>query len=151
MSSTVPRMFVFACVLGVAAGCADGGGTNDAGADLSVAQSDLAGLDLAGADLLRKGPDLSGVDLQGADFSGQPSLTPCPEGGTQFCDRATEVCVVRSLHGPVVPVCEPIPAGCQNDRTCGCMQQPICGDAKSYPCSTDPMQDNTVHCACPAC
>lgn len=78
----------------------------------------------------------------------QGPRTPCgPDGAT--CDTATEVCVARLPSGPSIAyVCEPVPAGCEADRTCGCMAPEFCTGAFNI-CNED--GPNQIICECPAC
>ncbi len=50
-------------------------------------------------------------------------LTPC---GVRPCDSATEICVERAEGGPSIRDCEPVPAGCEADRTCACVGETLC-------------------------
>lgn len=57
--------------------------------------------------------------------SREPGRTPCGPGLT--CDATTEICVARSPVGPaIVHECQPIPSGCEDDRSCGCAGQTLC-------------------------
>jgi len=73
--------------------------------------------------------------------------TPC--GPTLSCDTATEVCVAREQGGPgVFYTCEPVPAGCESDRSCRCVGAALC-QPPSTTCTDD--GPNAITCACPAC
>ncbi len=73
--------------------------------------------------------------------------TPC--GLTLSCDTATEVCVAREQGGPgVFYSCEPVPTGCESDRTCRCVAATLC-QPPSTTCTDTGL--NTITCACPAC
>ena len=74
--------------------------------------------------------------------------TPTPCGPTLSCDTATEACVAREHGGPgLFYACEPVPAGCEADRSCRCV------GALCQPPSTTCTDDgpNAITCACPAC
>jgi hypothetical protein len=78
---------------------------------------------------------------------GNTTRTPC--GPTLSCDTATEVCVARERGGPsVFYSCDPVPAGCESDRTCRCVGAALC-QAPSTTCTDD--GPNAITCACPAC
>src|SRR5438309_140555 len=52
---------------------------------------------------------------------------PTPCGPTLSCDTASEVCVAREHGGPAVDyACEPVPAGCESDRSCSCAGASLC-------------------------
>ena len=77
------------------------------------------------------------------------SSTPTPCGPTLTCDTPTEVCVAREQGGPgVFYSCEPVPAGCEADRSCRCVGAALC-----QPPSSTCMDDgsNAITCVCPAC
>lgn len=74
--------------------------------------------------------------------------TPCGPNGLA-CDAATEVCVARQPVGPGIAYsCEPVPAGCASDRTCGCVGQTLCQG--SFDVCSDSGQ-NQIICECPVC
>jgi hypothetical protein len=66
-----------------------------------------------------------------------PGRTCAPQAcGAVTCDVDTEVCVGIGPFGPSVDhACEPIPAGCQSDRTCGCVEAALCPSG-TVSCST---------------
>lgn len=73
--------------------------------------------------------------------------TPC--GPELTCDPATEVCVARTPVGPaIVYSCEPVPAGCEGDRSCGCAGAALCSEP--FDACTETAK-NTLECACPEC
>ncbi len=70
--------------------------------------------------------------------------TPCPPTPGLQCDRATEVCVVVGPIGPAeISSCEPVPAGCEADRTCACMEAVAC---PQYTVQCVDRADNTIYC-----
>lgn len=76
------------------------------------------------------------------------SRTPCGPGGLS-CDSASEICVSRYVGGPgPVYSCEPIPAGCESERTCGCMAPTLC-QAPVEVCQD--VGPNAIFCDCPPC
>jgi hypothetical protein len=89
----------------------------------------------------------SGSRDAAAPFDGGPN-TPCGTDG-RVCDRSTEVCV--EFIGGIGPSynCQPVPAACQNDRTCACLAPTYCM-GMILRCS-DPGQDNEILCTCIAC
>jgi hypothetical protein len=53
----------------------------------------------------------------------EPTETSCIQLGC----RTGEMCVIREPVGPTsIQTCEPIPAGCAADRTCGCTAASLC-------------------------
>ena len=70
------------------------------------------------------------------------------EGDMQQCDRATEICVESELGAGRTYQCEPLPDGCDADRTCG-----ACSSVCASPADTcdDTGADNTLLCSCPQC
>ncbi len=75
------------------------------------------------------------------------SQTPC--GPQLSCDSTSEVCVT---HGPVGPAvlyaCEPVPSGCESDRSCACAGASLCR------APFDTCQDeapNAIFCDCVGC
>jgi hypothetical protein len=73
--------------------------------------------------------------------------TPCsPE---LSCDPVNEICVARTPVGPtVIYACEPVPAGCEDDRSCGCAGTALCTEPFDACTQT---AENTLECACPEC
>jgi hypothetical protein len=76
-----------------------------------------------------------------------PPSTAC--GPDLVCDRTSQICV---SHGPVGPAvlhaCEPVPAGCQSDRSCGCAGTGLCQPPFDTCQDTAP---NSIHCECVEC
>jgi len=71
-----------------------------------------------------------------------PTKTPC---GDASCDRKTEVCVGKGPVGPaVLHSCEPVPAGCETDRTCGCLAARLCNAGDT--CGGAGAKDNEIFC-----
>jgi hypothetical protein len=78
-------------------------------------------------------------------------LTACAGDGTiacgpdLTCDTNTEVCV-EDIGFVVSHRCAPIPVGCDDDLTCGCVQSEVCnpGDV------CDEVDDHVISC-CPKC
>ncbi|HTM21595.1 MAG TPA: hypothetical protein VL172_13835 [Kofleriaceae bacterium] len=89
-------------------------------------------------------PDAATSD---ATVSDADTATAC--GPTEFCDPDLEVCVIRGPVGPGYSyTCEPVPAGCELDRSCDCVAATYCVDAFDTCSETPP---NTIFCECPAC
>jgi hypothetical protein len=65
------------------------------------------------------------------------------ECGAELCDSGTEICVERAKGGPSSIGCEPVPAGCDADRTCNCVGVPLC--TVGLMACTD-VGDNVVFC-----
>ena len=77
-----------------------------------------------------------------------PSSTGCGTGPP--CNYATEICVISTPVGPGESyACQPLPAGCDDDRTCGCVGATLCTGA--FDTCTDRIPENTVACECPQC
>jgi hypothetical protein len=65
------------------------------------------------------------------------------------CDAATEICVSKEPVGPaIIYECKPVPAGCDNDRTCACLASTLC--APGYDSCFDDDAD-VLQCVCPFC
>jgi len=74
------------------------------------------------------------------------SSTPTSCGPELSCDTASEVCVVRQDGGPgVFYACEPVPAGCESDRSCRCAGAGLC--PPPFRCADD--GPNSITCGCP--
>ena len=75
--------------------------------------------------------------------------TPTPCGPTLTCDRATEVCVAREQGGPgVIHSCEPVPTGCESDRSCRCVGASLCQPPSS---TCEDIGPNSITCLCRLC
>ncbi len=75
--------------------------------------------------------------------------TPQPCGPSLRCDPADEVCVATSPVGPSIQyACQPVPAGCELDRSCGCVASTLC--VAPFDTCTDVVR-NEVSCECPQC
>ena len=73
--------------------------------------------------------------------------TPCGPG--LHCDGAGEVCVSRYPVGPaIVYACEPVPNGCEIDRSCACAGPALCQGAFDTCHDAGP---NAIACECPQC
>ena len=76
-----------------------------------------------------------------------PRPTPC--GPDLSCDSASEICV---SHGPVGPAvlyaCEPVPAGCESNRSCECAGATLCQPPFATCRDGGP---NAIFCDCPQC
>ena len=78
-----------------------------------------------------------------------PSSTPSPCGPALSCDTATEVCVAREPVGPaIIYACDPVPAGCESDRSCRCAGASLCQGAFGTCADAGP---NSITCECPLC
>jgi len=77
------------------------------------------------------------------------TITPTPCGPTLGCDTTTEVCVAREQGGPgLFYACEPVPTGCEPDRSCRCTGASLC-QPPSGTCTDD--GPNEITCLCPLC
>jgi hypothetical protein len=72
-----------------------------------------------------------------------PQYTPC---GAMSCDQAVEICVACNCGGPTDHRCIPVPAGCEEDRSCGCVGDGICSFAPVAAICMDLSEDNTILC-----
>jgi hypothetical protein len=76
-----------------------------------------------------------------------PNPTPC--GGNLTCDPFTDVCVATSPIGPAIQyTCEPIPSGCEQDRSCSCAGATLCNPPFNTCLDTGP---NQISCECLLC
>ena len=92
----------------------------------------------------------SGADSGGGDDGGDGATTPCPPTPDLECDSATEICVVKTPVGPAeTSSCEPVPAGCEEERTCGCAGVELC--TGSFDTCSPGEGENTIVCECPQC
>jgi hypothetical protein len=88
------------------------------------------------------------IDVRAVAFPPLGEKTPCGPLGLA-CDAETEICVARTPIGPAtVHSCEPIPAGCEQDRSCGCADAVVCG--APYDVCTEAGR-NQLQCECPQC
>jgi hypothetical protein len=77
-----------------------------------------------------------------------PKTTLCGPAGLT-CQRDTEICVARSPIGPaIVWSCEPLPSGCEEDRSCACAGAALC--AKPFDLCTQ-QAENRLGCECAQC
>jgi len=83
------------------------------------------------------------------------SGTTDPDGPTAqcgintYCDSATEICVMMTPVGPGNRYeCRPLPAGCENDRSCDCTGAALCTPPFDT-CSETAA--NHIICGCPGC
>lgn len=75
--------------------------------------------------------------------------TACPEGADLSCDAPTEICVITTPRGPAeVASCEPVPQGCEADRSCRCAGPTLCQSPYD---SCSESADNTLTCSCLNC
>jgi hypothetical protein len=88
------------------------------------------------------------IEVRAVAFPERAASTPCGPSGLA-CDTDTEVCVARTPIGPAtVYACEPVPAGCEQDRGCGCAGAVLCEGAFGV-CSE--LGENQIQCECPQC
>lgn len=125
-SSALARTLALAVALSWTVACGGGGSPTDGGLPDSA----------LGADSGEILPDASATTACGV------------EGDLQECDRATEICVEREVGAGRTYQCEPLPDGCDADRTCGACSE-VCG-APADTCD-DLDADNTLLCSCPQC
>jgi hypothetical protein len=77
------------------------------------------------------------------------SSTPTPCGPELSCDTATQVCVADEPVGPaIVYACEPVPAGCERDRSCRCVGASLC--QPPFTACQDRGRDS-ITCVCRLC
>ena len=77
------------------------------------------------------------------------SSTPTPCGPELSCDTVSEMCVAREPVGPaIIHACEPVPAGCESDRSCRCGGASLCQGAFRTCAEAGP---NSITCVCPGC
>jgi hypothetical protein len=84
----------------------------------------------------------------GLDHEGRcKDATPC--GPSLRCDREREICVAKEPIGPaIVYACKPVPAGCADDRGCGCAGKSLC-EAPFDTCRE--LGENALSCECIEC
>jgi hypothetical protein len=88
------------------------------------------------------------IEVRALAFPPVEVKTPCGPSGLA-CDRETEVCVARTPVGPAIFYgCEPVPAGCETDRSCACAGAALCTGAFDTCRETG---DNRIECECPEC
>jgi hypothetical protein len=68
---------------------------------------------------------------------------PC---GTETCDTDTQICVACNCGGPTSYRCLPVPAGCENDRSCACLTDDICSFVRVEVWCVDQERDSTILC-----
>lgn len=82
-------------------------------------------------------------DSSGSGSSSGTTGSAQTECGGMLCDAGTEICVERAEGGPSIIACEPVPRGCDGDRTCACVGVPLCTVGLMQ--CTD-VEDNHVFC-----
>jgi len=88
------------------------------------------------------------IDVRAISFDRKDKGTPCGPSGL-VCDTQTEVCVARTPVGPaIVYECQPVPQGCESDRSCGCAGAALCQDP-FHVCTE--LGANQIQCECPLC
>ena len=88
-------------------------------------------------------------DAQSPTADAPPAMTNCGAGDLT-CNAATEICVVQTPVGPSEQfACMPLPAGCANDRTCGCAGDTLC--VGSFNTCSERAVPNTIACECLQC
>jgi hypothetical protein len=75
-------------------------------------------------------------------------MTACGDDPIIYCERATEICVQRSAGAGFTYSCEPLPDGCDAERSCDFCAE-ACGSAE-FECA-DSDGDNTLSCECVVC
>ena len=76
------------------------------------------------------------------------ATTTCSNGeDIMYCDRATEICVLRELGPGVIPECAELPVGCDATRDCASCDG-VCSESDDC---LDGDGDNTIICACTEC
>ena len=92
----------------------------------------------------------SGADSGDDADAAAGATTPCPPTADLECDTATEICVVQTPVGPgMTSSCEPVPDGCEADRTCDCAGDDLCKGA--FDTCSEGTAENTIVCECPEC
>ena len=87
------------------------------------------------------------TDVTG-DSDADPDVTACGPDGL-LCDQETEICVAN-VAWTTEYRCAPVPAGCEDHRTCDCAGATLCDDIYDWCRDGDPM-DNELSCECTAC
>ena len=116
------------------------GGSTSSGAADSSSGDDTAGPTTGGGQTTSGSSGSDGSTAGDDSDSSGGMQTEC--GGEQ-CDSATQICVERAKGGPSMIGCEPVPKGCEDDRTCACVGVPLCTVGLMQ--CTD-VADNTVFC-----
>ena len=102
------------------------------------------------------------VDVRPID--GKPADgKPAPEGGapdatlavtacgpTLKCNTASQICLVSQAHLKEY-ACQPVPAGCETQRTCACLGKALCTGIFNFCVDGTAGSSNTITCECPAC
>jgi hypothetical protein len=78
-----------------------------------------------------------------------PGSSQIPCGPTLSCDTASEVCVAGVQGGPgLFHACEPVPTGCEADRSCRCVGASLCQRPSDTCTDNGP---NSIACVCLPC
>jgi len=72
-------------------------------------------------------------------------VVPCGPDGL-MCTVPGTICV-QNMGWTSEFTCQPVPSACQDDRTCGCLAEPLC--APGFACTT--VTDEQVSCVCLGC
>ena len=90
------------------------------------------------------------IDVRAIPFPRPRPTTPTPCGPSGLtCDPTQQICVSKTPVGPAVTYsCEPIPAGCEEDRSCVCAGPALC--TSPFTLCTD-IAPNSLQCECPEC
>jgi len=142
--------WVLTLVLAVGLGCGDDEGPGAADAAASDAAPGAA--DAASSDAAAGAADAGLTDGSSSDgiATDAPSATRCAPTEGLYCDSATQICVVKGPVGPAnTSSCQPVPSGCEGDRTCGCVAATLC-EAPFDTCSPGEVE-NAVFCECLTC
>ncbi len=75
-----------------------------------------------------------------------PTESDCGDQGLK-CQQQTEICVLKTAFN-FEYVCEPLPSGCDADRSCACVSS-VCSGI--YDTCKEWQADNTVACDCSDC
>jgi hypothetical protein len=81
--------------------------------------------------------------------SGAYCPSECASPCNPSCKSADEICVVKREVNVVGQACQPLPKGCENDRTCGCVGSGVCVGSYNH-CDDNPAE-STVTCVCQTC
>jgi hypothetical protein len=126
------RWLVVLLLLGLGVACGDDDGDGDDGGDGPVADA------------------APGDDAGGEVDASLGETTDCPPTPDLKCNAATEICVVRTPVGPAeTSSCQPLPEGCEAERTCGCAGTELC--TGSFDTCSEGETENTIVCECLEC
>ena len=117
------------------------------GLGLACGDDDDDGGDSGDGQVADAAPDNDAGDDPDASIG---ETTACPPTPDLRCSAVTEICVVKTPVGPAqTSSCEPLPEGCEAERTCGCAGAELC--TGSFDTCSESEAENTIVCECPQC